>query len=168
MRNCFISYHHDYDQEYLEELRSYYSGQNLLDYSLKQDIGHLSDTTIYKHIRQKISKTSVSIVLIGERTGDRWWIDWEIYASLRTTQSSTPNGLLGIYLPENKVIVPERLQLNIESGYAVTMDWDGITPSKLERSISIAYSNRRNKSHLRIVGGARMDSNQKRFLGIKI
>jgi hypothetical protein len=35
MRNCFISYHHDNDQEYLAKIRGYYAGQNLFDYSLK-------------------------------------------------------------------------------------------------------------------------------------
>lgn len=48
IRNCFISYHHKNDQDYLNQLRLLKEGMKVADYSLKDDIGYLSDETIYK------------------------------------------------------------------------------------------------------------------------
>ncbi len=102
MRNCFISYHHENDEEALLKLRKIVSGQALFDDSLKEDISEYSDDTIYQYIRDKMRRSYVTIVLIGERTGDRMWIDWELWASLRRythpydyRRSFYPNGLLG-------------------------------------------------------------------------
>ena len=81
-RNFFVSYHHEYDQEYLEELRVIKQGMNVADYSLKKDISEYTDEQIYKVIRNKMRSCSVTIVLIGERTGYRKWIDWELWANI--------------------------------------------------------------------------------------
>ena len=118
MRNCFICYHHDRDQDYLEELRAN-KADGIFDYSLKNDISDLMNETIYKKIRQKMYRCSVTIVLIGNRTAHRKWIDWELWASLRSYRHPTdssknfiPNGLVGIYLPVYSHSVPDRLQDN--------------------------------------------------------
>lgn len=152
MRNCFISYHHNRDQEYLEELRQY-KKNGIFDYSLKEDIGDFTNGTIYKHIRKKMYKCSVTIVLIGSRTGHRKWIDWELWASLRpythpwdSSKNFIPNGLVGIYLPVRNHSVPDRLQDNIDSGYAITLDWQNVN-SKLEPAVEQAYFNRLTLRH---------------------
>lgn len=154
MRNCFISYHHDNDQEYLDEIRGYYARQNLFDYSLKEDIGYLTNETIYRKVRQKMYRCSITIVLIGNRTGHRKWIDWELWASLRkythpydSSKNFVSNGIVGIYLPVRKYSVPDRLQDNIDSGYAVTLDWVDID-NNLEKAVEQAYFNRQYKSYL--------------------
>lgn len=128
VRNCFVSYHHKRDQHYISKLRKVITQMKIADYSLKDDIGHLTDETIYRKVRNKMRNCSVTIVLIGERTGHRKWIDWEIWASLRgythpyePLKSFRPNGLLAIYLPTDTHSVPERLEDNIKSGYAVCM-----------------------------------------------
>jgi len=133
IRNCFISYHHKNDQSYLNELRRLKDGMKVADYSLKDDIGYLSDETIYKKIRDKMRSCSVTIVLIGSETGNRKWIDSEIWASLRgykhpttSLKSFRPNGLLCIFLPGLNHSIPPRLQDNIDSGYAVSMRWKNI------------------------------------------
>lgn len=151
MRNCFISYHHNRNQDYIEELRQY-QGNGIFDYSLKEDISELMNETIYKKIREKLYKCTVTIVLIGEETGKRKWIDWELWASLRPYNNSygpsfIPNGLLGIYLPVSNHSVPDRLQDNIESGYAVTMNWKNVR-NGLESAIETAYIKRQNYRHL--------------------
>jgi MTH538 TIR-like domain (DUF1863) len=147
-RNCFISYHHANDNIYLEELRDLISDISIADYSLKNDIGDLAEETIYKKIREKMRSCSVTIVLIGNRTGHRKWIDWEIWASLRAyrhpyddLKTFKPNGLLGIYLPTDSHSVPDRLQDNIDSGYAVSMKWDNLE-RYLESKVNWAYQNR--------------------------
>lgn len=147
MRNCFICYHHDRDQDYLEELRAN-GADRIFDYSLKKNISDLMNNTIYKKIRQKMYRCSVTIVLIGKRTGHRKWIDWELWASLRpykhpfdSSKNFISNGLVGIYLPVNSHSVPDRLQDNIDSGYAVTIHWEDIDKD-LDDAVEQAYKNR--------------------------
>jgi hypothetical protein len=42
-RNCFVSYHHENDQKYITKLREVISNMKVADYSLKDDIGHLTE-----------------------------------------------------------------------------------------------------------------------------
>jgi hypothetical protein len=53
IRNCFVSYHHDNDQKFLSKLRKTITNMRVADYSLKDDIGHLTDETIYKKVLKK-------------------------------------------------------------------------------------------------------------------
>ena len=152
----FVSYHHSNDQKKAEYLRTTYGDNNtLLDRSLDEsyenmtDIAKISnvlilfsgDADILAAIRQEHLKDStVTIVLIGSETANRKWIDWEIYSSLRPYGSRSRNGLLGIYLPTAGE-TPARLQDNIDSGYAVTMEWKNIS-WQLESKIDEAFNNR--------------------------
>jgi hypothetical protein len=171
--NCFVSYHHERDGGLLDEFRELKKGTTVSDWSLKDDIGHLTDETIYNKVRQKMYKCSVTIVLIGERTGHRKWIDWEIWASLRPyahpngpIHSFKPNALVGIYLPVSSYSVPDRLQDNIDSKYAVTLHWCDIE-KKLDSKIAKALENRE-KSHRIDNSRERQGSDYKNFLGFKI
>lgn len=173
-RNCFVSYHHDNDQHYIAKLRKTISSMKIADYSLKNDIGHLTDETIYKKVREKMRNCSVTVVLIGSRTGHRKWIDWEIWASLRSythpydqLKSFKPNGLLAIYLPTNSHSVPERLADNIKSGYAVSMKWENLERD-FESKVNYAYWNRTNNAYKIDNSREREDSNSINFLGFKI
>ncbi len=174
IRNCFVSYHHERDQKYLSKLRRIITGMKVADYSLKDDIGHLTDETIYKKVREKMRNCSVTVVLIGERTGHRKWIDWEIWASLRAYNhpynpflSFKPNGLLGIYLPVYNHSVPARLQDNIDSRYAVSMKWENLEKD-FESKVNWAYSNRTNCTNRIDNSRGRSENNSWDFLGFKI
>ena len=106
----------------------------------------MTDDEILAAIRtEHLKDSTVTIVLIGSETANRKWVDWEIYASLRPYSKRSRNGLLGIYLPTAGE-APARLQDNIDSGYAVTMNWENIS-WQLESKIDEAYNNR-NKSDL--------------------
>jgi hypothetical protein len=149
-RNCFVSYHHERDQKYITKLRRVISEMKVSDYSMKNNIGHLSDETIYKKVREKMRNCSVTVVLIGERTGHRKWIDWEIWASLRgythpydPLKSFKPNGLLGIFLPTDSHSIPDRLQDNIDSGFAVCMKWKNLERD-FESKVNWAHWSRTN------------------------
>ena len=155
------------------DFRELRAGTTVSDFSLKEDISHCSDETIYKKIREKMRWCSVTIVLIGKRTGHRVWIDREIWASLRRynhpydpRKSFKPNGLLGIYLPEDSHSVPDRLQDNIDSKYAVTMHWDQIY-KQLDKKINQAYQNRE-KQYLIDNGREKLTKNYWDILGIRI
>lgn len=145
-----MSYHHDNDWKYLSKLRQVVKSMKVSDYSLKNDIGHLTDETIYKKVRSKMRTCSVTVVLIGARTGYRKWIDWEIWSSLRAynhpydkKMSFKPNGLLAIYLPVENHSIPERLKDNIESGYVVSMKWKNLERD-FESKVNYAYWKRNN------------------------
>lgn len=143
----FVSYHHAKDQLKADYIRTHY-GENdtLIDRSLESAYIGLSDDMILSKIRtDHLKYSTVTIVLIGEETSNRKWVDWEINASLRPYGDRTINGLLGIYLPSAKE-TPKRLQDNIDSGYAVTMKWENIS-WQLEQKIQEAYNNR-SKSYL--------------------
>lgn len=156
MKNCFISYHHAKDQESLDTFRYEYALGDLLDYSLKEDIGDYPDEFIFTEIRDKMSRCSVTIVLIGEETGNRKWIDWEIWATLKrytnpkeTNNNFKPNGLVAMFLPNQKTYnIPERLKDNIDSGYAVSLNWNENNFDEIVQVVEQAYKNREEKEHL--------------------
>ncbi|MFO7823968.1 MAG: TIR domain-containing protein [Cyclobacterium sp.] len=173
-RNCFVSYHHDRDQKYISKLRGVIREMKVADHSLKDDIGHFTDETIYKKVRSKMRYCSVTVVLIGERTGYRRWIDWEIWASLRgythpydPYKSFKPNGLLGIFLPTQSHSIPDRLQDNLDSGYAVSMKWKNLERD-FESKVNYAYWNRTNVAYKIDNSRERQDSNYSNFLGFRI
>jgi len=174
IRNCFLSYHHEYDQRFVKALREAKEGMKIADYSLKYDISDYSEEKIYQIIRNKMRSCSVTIVLIGERTGHRKWVDWEIWASLRSyrnkrdpKRSFRPKGLLAIYLPTANHSVPERLQANIDSGYAVSMRWKNIERD-LESKINYAIWKRDNASHEIKNNLERFERNAFNFFGFRI
>lgn len=174
IRNCFVSYHHERDQKYISKLRKVITSMQVADYSLKDDIGHLTDDTIYKKVRRKMMNCSVTVVLIGERTGHRKWIDWEIWASLRSythpydpLKSFKPNGLLAIYLPTDSHSVPDRLQDNINSGFAVSMKWKNLERD-FESKVNYAYWNRSNVDYKRDNSRERMESDDWDLFGFRI
>lgn len=174
LRNCFVSYHHERDQKYLSKLRNVISEMKVADYSLKDDIGHLTDETIYKKVRNKMRNCSVTVVLIGELTGHRKWIDWEIWASLRgythpydPLLSFKPNGLLAIFLPGEDHSVPDRLQDNIDSGYAVSMKWKNLE-NDFESKVNYAYWNRTNNAYKIDNSRERLENDYWDLLGFKI
>ncbi|WP_144597300.1 MULTISPECIES: TIR domain-containing protein [Bacillus] len=141
-RKVFVSYHHGKDQSRANYLRTVYGRDNtLIDRSLPEALDSSDNDYILSIIRTRHLKNStVTIVLVGEETYKRKWVDWEIYSSLRTYSDRTRNGLLAIMLPGANV-VPARLQDNIDSGYAVMMRWENIS-HQLESKIEEAYSKR--------------------------
>ena len=174
IRNCFVSYHHERDQKYISKLRKVITEMKVADYSLKDDIGHLTDETIYKKVRDKMRTCSVTVILIGERTGYRKWIDWEIWASLRgythpfdSLKSFKPNGLLAIYLPTDFHSIPDRLQDNIDTGFAVSMNWKNLERD-FESKVNFAYWNRTKVDYKIDNSRERLEHDYTNFLGFRI
>ena len=100
----FISYHHANDQWAKDELTAYGRASNdFIEKSVKEgDIDEdNSDQTIRRIIREQYLRDStVTIVLIGEETRKRKYVDWEIYSSMRQKGSeNTKNGIACILLP---------------------------------------------------------------------
>lgn len=117
MRNVFVSYSHRLDQDVVDEFRRKFGNDKMVfsDCSLEnKDLSHLSDDTIKNnYIRPQLRLSSVTIVLIGAETGGRWWVDWEIYFSLRKSAGNERNGILGILIPNKQHYIPQRILDNL-------------------------------------------------------
>ena len=130
-RNFFISYHHRSDFPYLQQLREVLKDRAIKDYGFRDlDLGENSKQSIAKEIQNRIWASSITVVLVGEMTGKSDWVDWEIWYSLRNLKGIGPSrrifkpkGLIALFLPETQHLVPQRLQDNLDSGYALKLDW---------------------------------------------
>src|SRR6266851_4930923 len=136
-RKCFISYHHE-DQLYtdafvkaFDDTHDVFIARQLG--SMPEDVINSTDTDyVMGRIRADYIKDStVTIVLAGKCTWARRYVDWEIQASLRSGETITPNGLLGIKLPPF-TSWPERLNSNLlhegqTDCYARWLTWENAT-----------------------------------------
>lgn len=146
----FVSYHHKGDQAYYDSFSKTFHDayEAIYDNSLNRKIGSDDVDYVIRKIREDfITGTSCTIVLCGKDTWGRKFVDWEIYATLEKQ-----HGLVGVQLPtlpisaDNKVTVPDRLHLNIASGFAVWVNWADITSSsqRLGAIVADAKSRRSN------------------------
>ena len=158
----FISYHHD-DQDEAEKFIETFDKERkvfiarALGVGMEQDIIDSDDTDyVMRRIRELYLKDStVTIVLIGRCTLARRYVDWEIQASLRHGEKTTPLGLLGVKLPSYKKGdgYPNRLNLNLkqnkqqEDCYARVIDYPQ-RKDTLARYIDDAYQARTARAHL--------------------
>jgi len=104
-------------------------------------------------IRERyIRDTSVTIVVIGQCTHSRKYVDWEIKSSLKQSANGMPNGLLGLAVapPKNHLgapmwhILPERFSKNYDGSnlaisYARYYAWP-TRAADLRRWIEDAYN----------------------------
>ncbi|MCY4626988.1 MAG: TIR domain-containing protein [Acidobacteria bacterium] len=103
MHKVFVSYHHENDQWYKEELlRVAHDYQIFIDRSV--DTGDISDALSDEAIREKIRDeylrdSTVTIVLVGTQTKNRKHVDWEIYSSMFDGRVNKKSGILAITLP---------------------------------------------------------------------
>ncbi len=96
----FISFYHHDDQVYKNYIDRYLSS-NIINKSVMEGeyCTDNSDEYIKRLIREdKISDSSVVVVLVGPNTKNRKHVDWEIYAGLRPSINGN-SGLIGIFLP---------------------------------------------------------------------
>lgn len=127
-RRVFVSFHHKNDQAWFDYFTKKFSDQ--YDVFHDKSIGETkvrSDDPEYinRAIREDYIKgSSITVVLCGQETQKRKYVDWEIYSTLHCEHA-----LLGIVLPsatksfDGKIIVPSRLHDNIQSNYAHFVSW---------------------------------------------
>ena len=95
MHKTFISYHHKNEQDLKDEIIDKGSKENFIDKSVKDgDIDpYLTEETIMSKIREDfIGDSTVVVVLVGEETANRPYINSEIQAALW----GNPTGLIGV------------------------------------------------------------------------
>lgn len=153
----FISFYHQDDSKYKMYLDKLFFGK-YINKSVKDGEydSENSDEYIKRLIREdKISDSSVVIVLVGPKTKERKHVDWEIYAGLRASINGS-SGLIGVLLPEFKLTddgkyyisdIPARLGDNINSKYASMYTWNYFI-SDYSKIIESAFYSRVTKKHL--------------------
>ena len=141
----FVSYHHANDQYYREYFEGLFSNYHDILVSKSVQIGDINLNIQTDTIRQKIRDeylrdSTVTVVLIGSETWKRKHVDWEIGASIRSTQFNPRSGLLDILLPSyprpynapdkyNHFTIPPRLHDNIQIGFSSIYNCTYITKS---------------------------------------
>lgn len=130
-RKVFVNYHHHGDQGYYDAFSKTFCDTHdvITDNSLERRIDSEDVNYVIRRIREGyVIGSSCTIVLVGKDTWGRKYVDWEIQATLEKE-----HGLIGVQLPtalitlQNTVIVPARLDDNIQSGYALWLSWQRIT-----------------------------------------
>lgn len=151
----FVSYHHALDESYKEEFESLFGGVFDVIIPGSVNIGDIDPNLKTETIRQKIRdeylrNTSVTVVLIGEKTWQRKHVDWEIGSSIRQTKANPRSGLMGILLPTyprpspgryNPNTIPPRLHDNIACGFASIYGWTD-DPNLIRSRVHDAYQRR--------------------------
>lgn len=126
-RKVFVSYHHGGDQGYYDAFSASFHDdfEAITDNSLERAIDSADSAYVMRRIREHhLAGSSCTVVLCGATTPTRKYVDWEIEASLNQQM-----GLVAILLPSIERFPnggtgkPDRLQDNIDSGYAVWSWW---------------------------------------------
>lgn len=159
-RKCFISYHHDDENEVRQFIQNFDHDQDVLiargiGASMAGDIINSdNDDYIKARIREKyLRDTTVTVVLVGKCTWARKFVDWEVAASLRNTSTASRSGLLAITLPSAADYyhkqLPARVADNMdgEDGYARWWKYP-TSASSLADCIETAHDARSTRAHL--------------------
>lgn len=153
----FVSFCHDDDQGYKEEFQKLSEDITISRSVEPDDIDPTNNADyIMQQIRDKnLRNSTVTVVLIGKRTWQRKYVDWEIYSSLRDTKTNSRSGLIGIFLPThpdygkanyNRYTIPPRLYDNAKENpegqrYASLHHWSN-NSSQIRKWIEQAYAKR--------------------------
>lgn len=106
MHRVFISFHHDNDQWYKDELVRWGKANDIfIDGSV--EMGEIPEdwepNKIREYIRDEhLKDTTVTILLVGTETKKRKHIDWELFSSMYDGKKNKKSGLLIINLPSIK------------------------------------------------------------------
>jgi hypothetical protein len=145
-RKIFVSYHHGNDRFYYEQFVAVLAGsyEVVQDNSVDRIIDSDNTDYVIRCIREDyITGSSCTVVLCGAQTPGRKFVDWEIKATLDAC-----HGLIGLNLPSNPqtaqgtCLVPDRLNDNILSSYALWLPWNNViyNPILLAQQIEMARS----------------------------
>lgn len=125
---CFVSYHADDADEvarFVDDFGHVFIPKTI-GISADDDFIDSDDTDyVMDRIREKyLTDSTVTLVLVGQCTWPRKYVDWEVYSSLRNDTVNRRSGLLAITLPAaanywNKRL-PGRVDDNVDGakGYA--------------------------------------------------
>ena len=149
---CFVSYHEVNStavKNFLEEFSDVFTGKTVGVTDEDDFINSEDNEYVMRRIREKyLSNTTVTIVLIGECTKARKYVDWEIASSLRNDPVNGRSGLLGVNMKSigSRGFAPPRLGDNYDSkdtagSYALYQTYPN-TAQGLRNAIQTAFDRR--------------------------
>jgi len=120
-RKVFVSYHHADEREVRLFIAMF---DQAADAFIARGIGvgmagDIIDSTDTEYVmgrirREYLRDSSITLVMIGNCTWSRRYVDWELQASLTRGETITPNGVLGIKLwSYSGTGYPDRLNQNL-------------------------------------------------------
>ena len=118
---CFVSYHKVNStavKNFVEEFSDVFTAKTVGVTNEDDFIDSDDRDYVMRRIREKyLSNTTVTIVLIGECTKARKYVDWEIASTLRNDPVNGRSGLLGINMKSvgSRALAPPRLADNYDS-----------------------------------------------------
>ena len=149
---CFVSYHKVNStavKNFVEEFSDVFTAKTVGVTDEDDFINSNDREYVMRRIREKyLSNTTVTIVLIGECTKARKYVDWEIASSLRNDPVNGRSGLLGINMKSvgSQGLAPLRLGDNYDSedkagSYALYQTYPN-TEQVLRNAIQTAFDRR--------------------------
>ena len=158
-RNVFISYYHGDQEEvnqFVNDFSSVFIPKTVGVRDGDFDFDSNDPQYIMRKIReQKLMDSTVTIVLVGNCTHSRRYVDWEVKASLQQGQT-LPNGLIAINLPYmgTRGNLPPRVYANVirdadknDIGYARYYQYP-ISKQQLSKWVEDAYQARTERANL--------------------
>ena len=150
---CFVSYNKDNSiavKNFVEEFSDVFTAMTVGITDEDDFINSEDREYVMRRIREKyLSNTTVTIVLIGECTKARKYVDWEIASSLRNDPINGRSGLLGINMKSvgNRALAPPRLNDNYDKedkarSYALYQTYPS-TAQTLRNAIQTAFDQRK-------------------------
>lgn len=153
---CFLSYHaSDSDEvaDFVEDFGDVFIPR-VIGVSEEDDFIDSDDTDyVMDRIREKYLRDStVTIVLIGQCTWARRFVDWEVYSSLRNDKLNRRSGLMAVTLrsrADKDRQLPARVGDNVDDDKLYARWWKYPTSgSSLKNMIQEAFDARTTKAHL--------------------
>lgn len=149
VHKCFVSYNAT-DSNAVDDFCTKFEGSFIRRGLTMTDDIIDSDNTDYVMQRIRtlyLQDSTVTIVLIGQCTWARRFVDWEVQASLRNPADGYPNGLVAIQLWQSYKELPNRVRLNVDPGYSKFYKYPSSSTS-LENMIDEAWNARSNEQDL--------------------
>ena len=153
---CFVSYHEANSiavRAFIDEFSDVFTAKTVGVTDADDFINSDDSDYVMRRIRENyLSDTTVTIVLIGECTKARKYVDWEIASSLRNDPVNGRSGLLGINMKSlgSQGLAPSRLYDNYSdkdtaASYALYQPYPS-TAQGLRNAIQKAFDRRKTQT----------------------
>ena len=142
-QKLYVGYDHYADGPYYEGLRRLYTSlfEFPRDNSLERELDGDDAAGFVQRTEKAMADCSGAIILCGACSEQSKFVDWEIKAALDARLS-----LIGIILPTNpydalgKPRLPERFQVNFDSGFAVICRWEEISLAQVDLGARLRFA----------------------------